>query len=119
MPSFHRSGSNAQSGPQRPSSPARSAPVATAVLTLTLLACSLHAHADEATKTIWPTKAWQTSTPEQQGMDSAALAKLVTFGAAHSFDSLLIVRHGNIVLEATMPRIRPTFLTRSIPRPRR
>ncbi|MGL3212616.1 serine hydrolase domain-containing protein [Bradyrhizobium sp. BR 1433] len=48
----------------------------------------------------WQTWQWQTSTPEEQGMDSAALARLVNFGAAHSLDSLLIVRHGRIVLDA-------------------
>jgi hypothetical protein len=25
----------------------------------------------------WPTKSWQTSTPEEQGMDSASLARLI------------------------------------------
>jgi CubicO group peptidase (beta-lactamase class C family) len=49
---------------------------------------------------IWPTKEWQTSTPEAQGMDSAALAGLIEFGTSRSFDSLLIVRHGRIVLDA-------------------
>src|SRR5215216_941075 len=49
---------------------------------------------------IWPTKEWQTSTPEEQGMDSAALARLIEFGTSHSFDSLLVVRHGRIVLDA-------------------
>jgi CubicO group peptidase (beta-lactamase class C family) len=48
----------------------------------------------------WPTEQWQTSTPEEQGMDSAALAKLVAFGTTRSFDSLLIARHGRIVLDA-------------------
>jgi CubicO group peptidase (beta-lactamase class C family) len=49
---------------------------------------------------IWPTQQWQTSTPEAQGMDSAALAKLLDFGTSRSFDSLLIARHGRIVLDA-------------------
>src|SRR5215475_3043664 len=49
---------------------------------------------------IWPTAEWQTSTPEEQGMDSAALARLVAFGRTRSFDSLLIARHGRIVLDA-------------------
>ena len=61
--------------------------------------CSL-AIAQTAAGPIWPTKQWQTSTPEEQGMDSAALAKLVAFGATRSFDSLLLVRHGRIVLDA-------------------
>jgi CubicO group peptidase (beta-lactamase class C family) len=49
---------------------------------------------------VWPTKEWQTSTPEEQGMESAALAKLVDFGTSRSFDSLLIARHGRLVLDA-------------------
>ena len=48
----------------------------------------------------WPTHEWLTSTPEEQGMDSSTLAKLVTDGESQSFDSLLIVRHGRIVAEA-------------------
>jgi CubicO group peptidase (beta-lactamase class C family) len=65
----------------------------------------------EATETIWPTKEWQTSSPEEQGMDSKELAKLVDFGARRilatpgvtlnsMLDSLLVVRHGKIVVEA-------------------
>src|ERR1700722_16827032 len=49
---------------------------------------------------IWPTNGWQSSTPEDQGMDSTNLAGLVGFGTTHSFDSLLITRHGKIVTEA-------------------
>jgi CubicO group peptidase (beta-lactamase class C family) len=58
------------------------------------------AHAQELDKSAWPTKEWLMSTPEEQGMDSSALAKLVAFGGSHSFDSLLVVRHGRIVLDA-------------------
>jgi CubicO group peptidase (beta-lactamase class C family) len=48
----------------------------------------------------WPTKEWQTSTPEEQGMDSAALAQLVNFVGIYKQDSLLIIRHGKIVVDA-------------------
>jgi len=58
------------------------------------------AHAQGTAEPIWPTRQWQTSTPEAQGMDPAALARLLDFGAGHSFDSLLIARHGQIVLDA-------------------
>ena len=51
-------------------------------------------------ESVWPTKGWQTSTPEEQGMDATQLAGLVDFGTTHSFDSLLIARHGKIVTEA-------------------
>ncbi|TDG01519.1 class C beta-lactamase-related serine hydrolase [Paraburkholderia guartelaensis] len=57
-------------------------------------------HARDTVKPVWPTQAWLSSTAEEQGMDSAALAKLVAYGESHSFDSLLVVRHGRIVTEA-------------------
>ncbi|NKI70052.1 serine hydrolase [Collimonas pratensis] len=74
-----------------------------AVLSLAILSTFAHSEAiqvQDAGKPVWPTTAWLTSTPEKQGMDSAALAKLVAFGESHSFDSLLVVRHGRIVTEA-------------------
>ncbi len=51
-------------------------------------------------ETAWPTKAWAVSTPEEQGMDSAGLARLIEVVGARSQDSLTIVRHGKIVAEA-------------------
>ena len=48
----------------------------------------------------WPTKAWQISTPEEQGMDSASLARLIEAVGTYKQDSLMIIRHGNIVAEA-------------------
>ncbi len=68
-----------------------------------LLLASLGWHgaaAQSATETIWPTAAWQTASPEEEGMNSAALARLVAFGKTRSFDSLLMARHGRIVLDA-------------------
>jgi CubicO group peptidase (beta-lactamase class C family) len=49
----------------------------------------------------WPTKGWQTSTPESQGIDSAVLANLYEYLATAGFntDSVLMVRHGRIVSE--------------------
>jgi len=71
-----------------------------AVLSLSILLTLTHSeaiHAEDTVKSVWLTKEWLTSTPEEQGMDSAALARLVAFGGSHSFDSLLVVRHGRIV----------------------
>lgn len=65
-----------------------------------LLTCLGPARAGDPDQPPWPTKGWLTSTPEEQGMDSSALARLVGYGASHSFDSLLVVRHGRIVTEA-------------------
>jgi CubicO group peptidase (beta-lactamase class C family) len=56
--------------------------------------------AQGATEPIWPTKQWQISSPEEQGLGSKELAKLVDFGTTHKLDSLLVVRHGKIVAEA-------------------
>jgi CubicO group peptidase (beta-lactamase class C family) len=50
---------------------------------------------------IWPAAEWQTVPPEQEGMDSADLAGLVAFGKQIRLDSLLIARHGQIVLDAS------------------
>ena len=73
--------------------------VLTAALLLPCQALCELAHANESSQA-WPTKEWRTSTPEEQGMGSAALAKLVDYGATHELESMLIVRHGAIVAEA-------------------
>ena len=49
----------------------------------------------------WPTKEWAISSPEEQGMSSEKLARLVDFGASNDMDSMLVTRHGRLVLEAT------------------
>jgi CubicO group peptidase (beta-lactamase class C family) len=70
------------------------------VLTFAAVNGNASASTQIATEPIWPTNGWQTSTPEEQGMDSGQLAGLIDFGSKHSLDSLLIVRHGKIVIEA-------------------
>src|ERR1700722_16878172 len=62
------------------------------------LAASHASAADPAT--VWPTKAWDVSTPEEQGVDSAALAQLINKIGTFRQDSLLIVRHGKIIVDA-------------------
>jgi CubicO group peptidase (beta-lactamase class C family) len=64
------------------------------------LAASPVCAAESGSAAIWPTKDWQVSTPEQQGMDSARLAQLIETVGVSRQDSLLIVRHGHIVAEA-------------------
>ena len=41
------------------------------------------------------------SSPEEQGMSSERLARLVEFGTRNDMDSLLVTRHGRIVLEGS------------------
>jgi CubicO group peptidase (beta-lactamase class C family) len=48
----------------------------------------------------WPTKSWPVSTPEEEGMDSASLARLMETVGGYKQDSLMIIRHGKIVAEA-------------------
>ena len=52
-----------------------------------------------AAETPWPTDGWQTSTPEEEGLSSGALADLVDAVGLRKQDSLLVVRHGHLVLE--------------------
>ena len=56
--------------------------------------------AQDASATVWPTQAWEVSTPEEQGLASGALARLVDTVGAYKQDSLLVIRHGRIVAEA-------------------
>src|SRR4051812_15033896 len=51
---------------------------------------------DNQTPALWPTKSWQVSTPEEQGMDSASLARLIETVGTYRQDSLMIIRHGKI-----------------------
>lgn len=50
----------------------------------------------------WPTQGWRTSVPEAQGVDSEQLAQVVDLVRERGLavDSLLIVRHGYVVLDA-------------------
>jgi CubicO group peptidase (beta-lactamase class C family) len=54
----------------------------------------------ESREVSWPTKSWLVSPPEEQGMDSASLARLVETVGAYKQDSLTIIRHGKIVADA-------------------
>jgi CubicO group peptidase (beta-lactamase class C family) len=67
-----------------------------------LVGCPASAGTSEAQapETAWPTKSWPVSTPEEQGMDSASLARLIETVGISRQESLMIVRHGKIVAEA-------------------
>jgi CubicO group peptidase (beta-lactamase class C family) len=55
----------------------------------------------------WPTKGWSVAAPEAEGIDSGALADLVAWAKADWVDSLLVVRHGKIVLDAYYAPFKP------------
>jgi CubicO group peptidase (beta-lactamase class C family) len=57
-------------------------------------------------ETVWPAQAWEMSTPEPQGVDSGSLARLVDNVGGYKQDSLLIIRHGRIVLDVYWPPYR-------------
>ena len=63
-------------------------------------AFAVRAEAQERRASIWPTKVWDVSTPEEQGMDSRAVARLIDDVGTYKQDSLLIVRNGKIVADA-------------------
>lgn len=60
----------------------------------------ISAGAQQLDAAAWPTRAWQSSAPEQQGMDSRAIANLVASESEFTQDSLLVIRHGTIVVDA-------------------
>ena len=55
-----------------------------------------------AQEPFWPTHGWRTASPESQGLDPGALAQAFDFVRTHHvpIHSLLIVRHGYLVLDA-------------------
>jgi len=68
--------------------------------TFAAVICNGDSSTGSTAEAIWPTKGWQTSTPEEEGIGSKELTGLIDFGTTHNFDSLLITRHGKIVTEA-------------------
>jgi CubicO group peptidase (beta-lactamase class C family) len=58
----------------------------------------------------WPTEGWKASTPEEQGMDSEILAEMFETIQAqnHGIDSVMVVRNGYIVADATVYPFRPS-----------
>ncbi len=79
--------------------------IAAAIVTGLVCFAACHASAGTsdvqgAPETPWPTKSWEVSTPEEQGMDSASLARLIETVGTYRQDSLTIIRHGKIVADA-------------------
>jgi CubicO group peptidase (beta-lactamase class C family) len=67
------------------------------------LAVIAQAQTVKSQKIYWPTREWRSSSPEAQGMDSAKLAEAFDYIRQNKvpIHSLLIVRNGNIVLDAS------------------
>jgi CubicO group peptidase (beta-lactamase class C family) len=62
--------------------------------------CPAAGFAQESPAAVWPTKVWEFSTPEEQGMDSKILARLIDDVGTFRQDSVLVIRHGKIVADA-------------------
>ena len=58
----------------------------------------------------WPTSVWRTSSPEQQGMDSAKLGAMLTeiLDKHYHIHGLVIIRNGYLVLEMYTPPFQAT-----------
>lgn len=68
-----------------------------------LLACLTLAVPMTAQETVYyPTTEWRTSTPEEQGIDSAKLLDALNFAESNNIPltSLTVIRHGYVVLDA-------------------
>ena len=55
----------------------------------------------------WPTAGWQEAAPEAEGVSASALTALVEYGAVNTMDSILVTRHGKVVLDAHYAPFRP------------
>jgi CubicO group peptidase (beta-lactamase class C family) len=63
-------------------------------------AFAVSASTHESQASVWPTKVWEISTPEEQGMDSHAVARLIDDVGTYKQDSVLIIRNGKIIADA-------------------
>ena len=72
-----------------------------AVLAIVLIP-QLHKPKQVSSQTYWPTQGWRTSTPEEQGLDSAKLAEVLQAIQKQNthIDSLLVIRNGLVLLDA-------------------
>jgi CubicO group peptidase (beta-lactamase class C family) len=77
-------------------------PVAVLALLILVIIPQLQNPEQISTPTYWPTHAWRSSTPEEQGFDSAKLAEaLLTMREQNIYiHSLLIIRNGAVVVDA-------------------
>jgi CubicO group peptidase (beta-lactamase class C family) len=78
----------------------KGATIAALLALATVHAFAARAETQQRQASVWPMKMWEVSTPEQQGMDSRALARLIDDIGTYKQDSVLIVRNGKIVANA-------------------
>ena len=71
------------------------------ILAIFIILIFSHSYATASVNT-YPSQGWQTSTPEEQGIRSQMLAEMIEHIKKNNYniDSILIVRHGYVVLDA-------------------
>ena len=74
--------------------------IAALLIFIAIYPFAIRAEAQERQALVWPTKVWEVSTPEEQGMESRALARLIDDVGTYKQDSVLIVRNGKLVADA-------------------
>jgi CubicO group peptidase (beta-lactamase class C family) len=79
------------------------------ILVLAIAAAVVTPAPAQDTAPYWPTDQWRTSTPEEQGIDSARLADMLATVRAKklAIDSVLVTRNGYIVAEVYTPPTDP------------
>lgn len=72
------------------------------VLVLLLVGGTLRAADTQKTPAYWPTKGWQTSSPEKQGVDSVKLAEMLERIKSQNINirSVVVIRNGYLLLNA-------------------
>lgn len=67
-----------------------------------ILLVPLRTESDPAAPDYWPTAGWRSTTPEEQGVDSALLVELLEAVKRWEYDlrSIIVVRNGYVVMEA-------------------
>ena len=79
--------------------------VFTGLIAIILIGCTQEPPPDELTAyETSPMDGWPTSTPEEQGIDSEKLAEMLAYIDEQNYEigSVVVIRHGNMVLEADL-----------------
>ena len=65
----------------------KDAAIAAVLAVAAIYAFAVGAQAQDSRASVWPTGAWEVSTPEEQGMDSRAVARFIDEGGTYKQDS--------------------------------
>ena len=77
-------------------------PLSLLLLNIFLCICSLYSQNNKTSVSYWPTENWIVTTPEEQGVDSEKLLKMLEFiqsSLTLDFHSILVIRNGCIITE--------------------